>query len=483
VSGFALMIGADGCWPTFARMLHALGGRGGPAETLLRPGLLAGVRPSWPPGAPGPTQPCCSADGEWLLCFDGALVGTDELRAGLCTNDDSDPELVLAAARQWGPQAVTRLRGEFALALVHRPSGAAYLARDPFGAKPLYWSRLDGRLHIASEIKGLVPVGSRIHEVPPGHHGWAHPPDAPQLRPWYTTPPVQGNGDAPAAVRAQLAAAVAGRLPADQPVGVPLAGDLASAVVLLHAVEAHPDCVAFVLGAPDDPALAAAAELATDLGVPLETVRLHPRKIGHEQVREAIRIGELAEYADIEAAVPALALYARVRARGVATVLTADGADELFGDAPAALRRYRLANLGRTGLRRLDRASSVHGISARVPFLDPELVAVAAGLADPGAALREAYAAELNGYRFTPSGATLRARTRRFRMVFSRLHRSFGYDLCEPAQRDLDTVLAGCDNDLSRALAERAARPDHTLAEHARELAHTMRLRTTTRTH
>jgi asparagine synthase (glutamine-hydrolysing) len=520
MSGFALIIGADCDRPTFAAMLHAVADRGGPAATMLRADLLAGVHPSPSPDAAFPgtspgreqvaspgvdqvaspaggatgTQPCCSPDGEWLLCFDGTLWDTDELAAelrksGRATTGASQPELVLAALRQWGPDAVRRLSGEFALVLVHRPTGATYLARDALGVKPLYWCMHERRLHIASEIKALVPIGSRIRAVKPGHHGWAQPPDPPALTAWYELPQLTPAGPPPgeaemeasaAALRLALSAAVSRRLPLDEPVGVLLTGDATSAAILLNAVEQHPDCVAFALGARGEPALAGIAELAQDLGVPVEIVQTHPRRIGYDQVREAVRVGELAGYADITAAVLALPLLARVHERGIRVLLAGEGGEELFGEAPSAsaeLRRYRLANLGRTGLQRLDRVSAMHGVCARVPYLDPGVIAVASGLAAPAEVLRHTYAPQLNGYRFVRPGATLEARIRLYRPGFSRLHRAFGYDLYEPVQRDLETVLAECGDDLHRALAERATRPDHTLAEHARDLAHTLRRR------
>lgn len=121
-----------------------------------------------------------SRDRRFLLCYNGEVFNHRELRAelaaaGRAPRTASDTEVVLDAIDEWGPGATRRLRGEFAFAIVERATGHTFLARDPLGVKPLYWSRRDGRLHVASEVKALVPVGAPITEVPPGHHGWAVP--------------------------------------------------------------------------------------------------------------------------------------------------------------------------------------------------------------------------------------------------------------------------------------------------------------------
>ena len=125
-------------------------------------------------------QPWISPDGRWLLCYNGEIFNYRHLRAELIGlgrefRSESDTELALEAFLQWGEDAVGRFRGEFAFAIADRQSGWTYLARDPVGVKPLYWSSRDGRLHVASEVKALVPVGAPVSEVPPGHHGWAAP--------------------------------------------------------------------------------------------------------------------------------------------------------------------------------------------------------------------------------------------------------------------------------------------------------------------
>lgn len=159
-------------------MLAALRPRGETEEVAAGPGLLAGTRRLRIVDRERAVQPWISAGGRWLLCYNGELYNYRELRAELTSlgcrwRSESDTEVLAEAFGQWGEQAVRRLRGEFAFAVADRTAGRVYLARDRLGVKPLYWSARDGCLHVASEIKALVPVGAPIAEVPAGAHGWA----------------------------------------------------------------------------------------------------------------------------------------------------------------------------------------------------------------------------------------------------------------------------------------------------------------------
>ena len=118
-------------------------------------------------------QPWVSADERYVLCYSGEVfnhrgAARELTRLRPPFRGESDAEVVLAAFLRWGEDAVSRLRGEYAFAVVERATGRAYLARDPLGVKPLYWSRGPGCLHVASEVKALVEHRAPISEVPPG---------------------------------------------------------------------------------------------------------------------------------------------------------------------------------------------------------------------------------------------------------------------------------------------------------------------------
>ncbi|WP_422769244.1 asparagine synthetase B family protein [Plantactinospora sp. WMMC1484] len=505
MSGIVLVLGSGADRRTFHRMMAELTPRGDLAETRLGPDLLAGVQRLRVVDRERAVQPWCSADGRWLLCYNGEIFNHRELaaeldRLGRPLRTESDTEVVLEAFLAWGPEAVTRLRGEFAFVVVDTFTDRLYLARDPLGVRPLYWSRHLRRLHIASEVKALVPVGAPITELPPGQHGWADASTGPDLVPYLDLArlgsgqvPVRDPDEAATLVREALRDSIRVRVDTDLSVGVLLSGGLASALTLLHVRELHHDCVAFTIGTPESEDTRYARRLAADLGIHHEVIEVQPRDVRLDDVRAAIRISELTEYADLIDAVVSVPLFRRVRDLGIRVVLTGDGADDLFGGGPESaqvgreaadrLFRHRLRNLYRTSLQRLDRTGLGHGVEARLPFLDLALVELAmrlpAGLKLRGDRrswiLRHAHADHLPEYvRDRPRKPMARASglgeaVRAYRALFARQYRAFGYESLAPVRRDFDTVLVRCGHDLDRAVASGAARPD--VLEHARDLA------------
>lgn len=67
--------------------------------------------------------------------------------------------LNLASYKQYGLALFFHLRGEFAFVLYDLKRRLILAARDRFGIKPLYYTRVNGRLLIASEIKAFLPFG------------------------------------------------------------------------------------------------------------------------------------------------------------------------------------------------------------------------------------------------------------------------------------------------------------------------------------
>jgi asparagine synthase (glutamine-hydrolysing) len=509
--GIALIIGPNPNAMVFDRMLDAIAPRGDVRETLSGDRYRLGTQRLKIVDRERAIQPWNSPDGRWAACYNGEVYNFRSLRSELATlghelRSDSDTEVILEAFLEWGERAVHRLRGEFAFAVVDRTADRVYLARDPLGVKPLYWSRCGGHLHVASELKALVPVGGQVSEIPPGHHGWASPAQDPAATA-YVDLLTMGDGDelitdtgeAAKLVRAALEDSIRVRLDTDLTVGVILSGGLDSTLTLLHVREMHPECVAFTIGTPGSDDVSYARRVTRELGVEHEVIEMAPGDIRLPDIREAIRLSELTEYGDVINAVISRRLFARVHSYGVKVVLCGDGSDELFGGyemyrqpRPALRQRlfqHKLHNLGRTELQRVDRTSMGQGVETRVPFLDLALVRLAMRLpielklrdGQDKWILRHAFADILPDYvRQRPKNplshsSGLHERVRLYRSQFPRIYRSFGYDQLGPMRRDFSIVLEQHGLDLDRALHDIDTRPDYSMADHARDLAGALR--------
>jgi asparagine synthase (glutamine-hydrolysing) len=303
------------------------------------------------------------------LVYNGELYNYKELRAELAGRGaqfvtKSDTEVVLEALRAWGPEALSRFRGMFALALADTRTGELMLARDPLGIKPLYYlPRGDGVL-FASELKALLAaVGPElkiesgalvasmlfywvpeqccaiqgVRKLPAGSWARFAPDGTSETHTYWRVQDVARDAAAgPAAdLRSVVEESVAAHLVGDVPVSSFLSGGLDSSIITVLAHRAASEVDAYTITfRPEDQKLEAmpddavyARKVAARFGIKLHEIEISPDIVS--LLPRMVDI--LDEPIGDPAAINTLLMCEAARARGVKVILSGMGADELFG--------------------------------------------------------------------------------------------------------------------------------------------------------
>jgi asparagine synthase (glutamine-hydrolysing) len=116
------------------------------------------------------SQPMSSGDGQLVVVFNGEIYNYPALRAeleadGVHFRTSSDTEALLHLYARDGADMVHRLRGMFAFALWDGVKRGLFLARDPYGIKPLYTADDGWTFRFASQVKALL-AGKRVSRDP-----------------------------------------------------------------------------------------------------------------------------------------------------------------------------------------------------------------------------------------------------------------------------------------------------------------------------
>ena len=353
-------------------------------------------------------QPLISPSNKLILAANGEIYNHRALRS-TCDSEyqfqtESDCEVILALYEKEGKDFVKKLNGIFAFAIYDQERDEYFIARDHMGIIPLYmgWDG-DGTFYVASELKALEGVCSKIELFPPGHY--LHSSEGKPVK-WYTPDwteyeTVKDNPTSIEDLHDALADAVHRQLMSDVPYGVLLSGGLDSSITSALAkkfaakrIESGdtqtawwPQLHSFSVGLEGSPDLAAAQKVAEHIGTVHHEIKFTIQE-GLDAIREVIYHLETYDITTIRASTPMFLMARAIKALGIKMVLSGEGADELFGGylyfhkAPNAEEFHeetvrKLDKLHQYDCLRANKSLAAWGIEGRVPFLDKEFIEVA----------------------------------------------------------------------------------------------------------
>jgi len=118
------------------------------------------------------TQPMFGVSREVCIVFNGEIYNHRELRAslergGARFHSQTDTEVILQLWRRDGPAMLGLLRGMYAFAIYDTRVKKMFVARDPYGLKPLYYADDGSTIRLASEVKALLAGGAVSRTISP----------------------------------------------------------------------------------------------------------------------------------------------------------------------------------------------------------------------------------------------------------------------------------------------------------------------------
>lgn len=336
-------------------------------------------------------QPMSADGGRFVIVFNGLIYNHHDVRdalrrEGVVLTTRCDTEAALQACVRWGPEALERFEGMWALAFYDRRLGTGFLSRDRFGIKPLVWAEHDGRLTFASEMRTLRRLGdwpddvnrcalmhylrfgyvghpdtiySCAHRLPPSTYmpfgpssvgepvrcgapprgvggeratvGGGGGADRASTTPQDATPGTGDRWGAARRVRRALFQSVARHRLADVPIGAFLSGGLDSSIVVAHLAELSSRPIkTFSVGWSEE-------------GAYDETrfARLVADRFGTEHHELRCRFADVVDLIPsmldhlgepfFDSSILPTAIVSRFARRDVTVILSGDGGDELFG--------------------------------------------------------------------------------------------------------------------------------------------------------
>lgn len=314
----------------------------------------------------------------------------------------SDCQILPALFRKLGPtEACRALDGVFAIVIVDFKSQSIIVARDPYGVRPLFMGRADGYQVFASEIKAITPLADNIQAFPPGTWYKFDMPKPGEQEvavmantyhhiPWLKNPLAEEMYAAKYMLNTALTKAVEKRLMSERPLGALLSGGLDSSLVCAIAArfldKLNKKLTTFSIGMPGSTDLLYAKQVANHINSDHHEIILSTDDF-FNAIPEVIKAAETYDITSVRASVGNYLVGKYIKENtDIKVVFNGDGSDEIGGGylyfhrAPSdeefeSESGRLLKDIHAFDVLRSDRAMAAHGLEARTPFLDRQLVA------------------------------------------------------------------------------------------------------------
>ena len=327
-------------------------------------------------------------DKKMLVC-NGEIYNHKRFRYYEELRGTSDCEILIPVIDSFGIFDAVKhhINGDFAL--VYTDGNRVMAARDPYGVRPLFYTRYDeGSIAFASEAKALLWLNSEIHIFPPGHIYDSYVDDFVCYHTTYWPVNRYLVHNHLRAVREALEHAVHDRLETtERDVGFLLSGGLDSSLIASIATRKLGTIKTFSIGLEGSPDLLAARSVSEYLKTDHTEVTFTTSE-GINHINDVIHSLESYDTTTVRASTPMWLLCKYIKQNTTCRyIFSGEGSDEILGgylyfhkapdvDAFACENMRRLRLIHQFDGLRADRCAGAHGLDLIVPFLDKEFVEV-----------------------------------------------------------------------------------------------------------
>lgn len=314
---------------------------------------------------------CAVVNGEF---YDYLEIKKDLSKRGYSFRTESDSEILIALYQQYGTNCLKYLNGEFAFILWDEKKNLLFAARDRFGIKPLFYSKINNTIFIASEIKAILKLGfpplwnhksfldfsfgipnqtaslfENINSMKPGHYLVIKRESLRECTYWELKPTKNATLDYESATQqffTLLKRSVLKRLTADVKVGCYLSGGIDSASILAIAAQHNPKIKAFTISFDDTDydESSYAKTIAKHLNVDLSILNVTQSDLA-AHYKNAIYFRESLVYQT--SGIAKFLLSKHVNNHAIKSVITGEGGDEILAGYPSFKEDFLLNKISK----------------------------------------------------------------------------------------------------------------------------------------